>query len=231
MEVLRLREEAEGVLGLRELEAQRHVTVGDVEKAEEALRDVARFWEKIVEEAPDGTARSRHLGYAYSNLGQILKATGRLDDAEEVYRKALSFRPEDPNALMLLAWLLAARPGRAPDKVAEGVRLAIQAAKASPEDARPWTALGMARYRAGQWSQTVASLERSMKLGAGGGPREWLFLAMARWKLGEKEEARTWYDKATARLEEDEKADGISSEMQGFREEADALLGAEGRIR
>ena len=225
MDVFWLRQEAEALLGLRELESQRYLGAGDFEKGEEALRDVVRFWEKLVAEEPEAKARSRHLQFACCNLGQLLKATGRLADAEEFYRKAVALAPDDPLSQMLLAWLLAIRPGQAREKIAEALQLAAKAAKTAPEDERMWWALGLACHRSDRWTQAIEALEKSLKLSQGDAPKKLLVLAMARWNLGKKDEARKSYDEAIELLE---KEDTISSEMQGLREEAEALLGTGG---
>jgi tetratricopeptide (TPR) repeat protein len=224
MEVLKLREEAEALLGSRELEAQRHVEAGDLVEAEEVLRDLVRFWEKLVEEDPEPKARSRHLQFANLNLGQVLKVAGRPAEAEEVYRKALAFAPDDPTCQMLLAWVLAIRPGQAKEKLTEALRLAAKAAKTAPKDARMWWVLGLTCHRLDRWTEAISALEKSLKLSQNDAPRRLLVLAMARWSLGKQEEARKSYDEACALLE---KEDALSSEMQGLRDEAQALLGAE----
>ena len=56
----------------------------------------------------------------------------------------------------------------------------------------------MAHYRAGDWKASLTALEKSMELRKGGDSFDWFFLAMAHWQLGEKDEAREWYDRAVA---------------------------------
>jgi len=55
--------------------------------------------------------------------------------------------------------------------------------------------LGWIEYRAGNWQLSIESLEKSCKLQKGGTGDEyqWIFLAMAQWQLGHKDEARKWY--------------------------------------
>jgi hypothetical protein len=80
----------------------------------------------------------------------------------------------------------------------------------------------VAYYRAGDWKAAIAELEKSMELGAGGGPADWLFLAMAQWQNGDKNQARHWYDKAVNGMDKGKSQD---DELQRFRAEASALLG------
>jgi hypothetical protein len=85
--------------------------------------------------------------------------------------------------------------------------------------------VGRARYRAGAWKESIEALLKSAELDdapKGGEPRQWFFLAMAHWQLGEKEEARAWYDKAVAWM--DQYSPGEEDHRQE-RAEAAALLG------
>jgi hypothetical protein len=51
---------------------------------------------------------------------------------------------------------------------------------------------------------------------------DFFFLAMAHWQLGEKDEARKYYDKAVAWMDKNKPDD---EELRRFRAEAAALLG------
>jgi hypothetical protein len=51
---------------------------------------------------------------------------------------------------------------------------------------------------------------------------DWFFLAIARWQLGYKDEARRWYDKTVAWMEKNRPQD---KEFLQFRGEAAKLLG------
>src|SRR5262249_27410210 len=55
--------------------------------------------------------------------------------------------------------------------------------------------LGVAQFRAGQWQLAIESLQESMELRKGGDAVDWFFLAMAHWQLGQKDDARSWYEK------------------------------------
>ena len=54
--------------------------------------------------------------------------------------------------------------------------------------------------------------------------RDWIFLAMAHWRLGRKDEARGWYARTLALMEEHSR---IDEELCQIREEAEMLLGIE----
>ncbi len=69
----------------------------------------------------------------------------------------------------------------------------------------------------------MSALEKSMELGKGGNSFDWFFLAMAHWQLGDKKQARQWYDKAVTWMDK-HKPFG-EEELTRFRAEAAALLG------
>jgi tetratricopeptide (TPR) repeat protein len=100
--------------------------------------------------------------------------------------------------------------------------LATQAIKAAPSDGRFWLALGVARYRTGDWKGAIEALNKSMELRAGGDSIDRFFLAMAEWQLGNKDTAREWYDKAVEWME---KNSSRNEELIRFRAEAAELLG------
>jgi len=83
--------------------------------------------------------------------------------------------------------------------------------------------LGMARCRTGDWEGALEALEESMRLHSGGDASDRHFVAMARWHLGKREEAPSWYDRAVAWAEERAPRD---PQLRRFREEAAELLGA-----
>jgi hypothetical protein len=74
----------------------------------------------------------------------------------------------------------------------------------------------------------IAALEKSMELKKRGNSHwrfhthDWFFLAMSHWQLGNRNEARRWYDKAAQKIDERGTADG---ELIRFRAEAAELLG------
>ena len=63
-----------------------------------------------------------------------------------------------------------------------------------------------------------------MELAKGGDAFDWFFLAMAHWRLGHKDEARAWYDKAAA-WDAKNLPPPENEELRRFRAEAAALLG------
>ena len=91
----------------------------------------------------------------------------------------------------------------------------------TPRKRTNWNTLGAAHYRAGDWKAAIEALTKSMELGKGGDSTDWFFLAMAHWQLGDKTQARSWYDKAVPWMEKNQPK---NEELIRFRAEAAALL-------
>ena len=96
--------------------------------------------------------------------------------------------------------------------------------------------LGKLHYRTGDWNATIESLQKATEwrfgsIGGGSGVYEenadgfdWFFLAMAHWQLGEKDEAREWYERAVEWTENNKNREDDEA-LQRLRSEAAELLG------
>lgn len=137
-----------------------------------------------------------------------------------------------------LAWFLSTTEHAESREPSRAVELAEHAVASTPNEGFIWNTLGVARYRTGDWAGARVALEKAIELRSGGDYIEWLFLAMTFWQLGNKDEARTWYDRAVEWIEHNKLDDGKSltkgfslaegantGELQRFRAEAAALLG------
>ena len=101
-------------------------------------------------------------------------------------------------ALNSLAWLQATCPSPEFRNSGEAVRHARRAVEMNGREGAYWNTLGAAYYRNGDWKSAKDALSRSMALRNGGDGFDWLFVALVELKLGRKEKAREWYDKAAA---------------------------------
>jgi hypothetical protein len=82
------------------------------------------------------------------------------------------------------------------------LKLAREAVELSPYVADYWNILGVAEYRDGNWKNAIVALQKCREVRPYAD--EWwnpFFLAMAHWQLGDKDEARSWYDKGARWIE------------------------------
>jgi tetratricopeptide (TPR) repeat protein len=219
-------------------------------KAERAYRQLLVVCEELAQAGlgqrpSDGDCL--RLGNCRVALGRCLRSMGRHREAAEEYIKAvehyrkglatvsardsltpLGVRLQGNVALYNdLAWLLATCPYPQARDPAQAVELAKTAVAVSPTKDH-WKTLGVAHYRAGHYSDAVAALEKSVQLGNEHGGHDWFILAMARWQLGDKAEARAWYAKAVSWMEKNKGSvkqdNGVNDEPRRFGAEAAALL-------
>jgi tetratricopeptide (TPR) repeat protein len=155
---------------------------------------------------------------AHNNLGRALSAQGKLNEAIVEFRESVRL---DSGYGPDFAWLLATCPDPKLRRPEEALDLAKQSVKSLPNEPAVWKMLGVAFYRTGQWQEATEALRKSVELSSGDNPCEWLFVAMAQWQLGEKDQARRSYEKAVAVIRQGEADD----ELSRFRAEANALLG------
>jgi tetratricopeptide (TPR) repeat protein len=139
--------------------------------------------------------------------------------------EAIAAAAGEPVVLNEIARFLATAPELQLRDPARAVVLARHAVAKQPVRDN-WKTLGVALYRADEWKAAIEALRKSMELGNGGGRFDWFLLAMAHWQLGQKDEARTWYDTAATGMEKDNLV-GERGELIRFRAEAAALLGVQ----
>jgi serine/threonine protein kinase len=167
------------------------------------------------------------------NLAESYHALGRHADALQLYQETLALAkdklpPNHPGTLLImnnLAWLLSTAADVRYRDPARAVELAAKAAQVSPNNAAFSGTLGVARYRTGDWQQAARDLEKAISLRSPGdsiNANESFFLAMTRWRLGDKSGARTWFDKGIAWMGQEKSR---QDEVHRFRAEAAELLG------
>ena len=196
-----------------------------------ALEKKGRLDEAIAELRE--TIRLRNYVPDYVILGALLARRGLCDEASAVFKQAIELDPKRAIAHQwgrayelgtvynAWAWLLATAPDAKVRNPAEAVKLAKKAVECGPENANYWNTLGVAQYRTGAWQEAELALQKSMDFGQGGNAFDWLFLGMAHWHLGQKEEARRQYDRAVQWMHKNEPQ---NEELLRFRSEAEELL-------
>jgi tetratricopeptide (TPR) repeat protein len=98
-----------------------------------------------------------------------------------------------PDHLNNTAWMVVRLPGQTPQVYAAALRQANAAVEAAPDNGYFINTLGVAQYRMEQYPEAFATLTKSDKLNAtknGSIPADLAFLAMVKYKLGQKEEAK-----------------------------------------
>ena len=228
--------------------ARLHGTLGDVLREQGKLDEAIAGWRMAISLDPNFSAAHCNLGHAlrdqgkldeaiaelhkaitldpksavcHLNLGLALCDQGKLNEAIAEYREAIELDPTSVVAHNSLSWLLANCPDATSRDPVQAVDLARKAVQLAPRQGAHWNTLGAAHYRAGDWKASIEALTKSMELSEGGDSTDWFFLAMAHWKLGQKTQARSWYDKAVPWMERHQPK---NEELIRFRDEAAALL-------
>jgi serine/threonine protein kinase/Tfp pilus assembly protein PilF len=214
-----------------------HQTTGRPADAERAYRRAL----EITESLPEGITRRAEFREKFAGLhqklGWFLSRNGRVSEAVEAYGRAveaaeaaLAGLPGNDRLkgvlaehLNRLAWTLATEPAALDP--ARSVTLTERAVALAPDKGAYQNTLGVARYRAGDWSGAIEASQKSMALRSGGDASDWLVLAMAHWRRGEKQPAREWHDKAIKWLDKNTPND---RDLRRIRDEAAALLGGGG---
>jgi tetratricopeptide (TPR) repeat protein/serine/threonine protein kinase len=188
---------------------------------EQAVEDLSKF----VRLAPD----QPRLAETYLMRARAYYRLASVARAREDCEFSLSRARANPGTLFELGWLLATCPEihlRDPHQVVELARRGVEMAPAAPVC---WCTLGLAHYRAGDWTGAVAALAKSVELHKGQGLFDRLFLAMAHRRLGNREQARKAYDLALQWLENNKAALGtnklLAQELGRIRSEAEEVLG------
>jgi serine/threonine protein kinase/uncharacterized protein HemY len=153
-------------------------------------------------------ARRRELAQTYTRQLWALQA------------EAAKRNPDHPEVQRQLAVFLTTCPDPKYRDAARAVELAGRAVQRDPEKGAYWGVLGMAQYRAGNWSEAVSALEKARDLTEARDTQ--FFLAMAYWRQGEKKRARQRYVEAIRWMQQHAPGDAW---VGSFRAEAAKLMG------
>jgi serine/threonine protein kinase/uncharacterized protein HemY len=196
---------------------------GRADEAESCYRKSIQLLGPLVEDFPQNLNYCGAYHRAVNGLTIVLKATDRSEEIINMLLEVHQKFPENTRVLNDLAWYLATCPAEGMRDTDRAVELAYKAVQLAPEDGRHHNTLGVAYYRTGDWQQAKESLQKSMELlGDASQGYNTIFLAMSYWQLGNKEEARRWYDKAVRWMDDNKPED---EELKTFRAEATELLG------
>jgi tetratricopeptide (TPR) repeat protein len=148
-----------------------------------------------------------------------------VDQSIAEYRVAIRIEPNRAWNHMVLAWALVLRAKRPRRDYDEGLVHARKAVELAPKDGDAVAALALAEYRSGHWAESLAAIEQSLTMENGGDASNWFVLALARREKGDKNQARTWFDKAVVWTRQNAPED---PELHQLWTEAAELLGQPG---
>lgn len=202
--------------------------------AEAVGREAVATFETLAGEFP-GTAEYRDdLADALFSLGVVLLSADKFGPAGDVLARALGLREallagqrDNPahraataRACSGLALALVGSPGPPDMAAGRAVQLSRRAVELDSQHPTHWRTLGLTELRAGNWRESLAALARVQAPVPEHGA-DYLVRAMARWHLGEKEEARRQFDAAARWLAQQPRPDAKTVRL---RDEAAALL-------
>jgi serine/threonine protein kinase/tetratricopeptide (TPR) repeat protein len=190
--------------------------IGIPDEATDAFREAIRL-------DPKGSSDSHAL------LGNILHDQGSVDDASSEYQAAITLdreayrrNPDDAGKVLQLARRLVMCSNQELREPEEAVLLAKRAAELTPGDARAWSILGLAQYRAADYRGAVESVRKGYELSDREDWWDFFLLAMAEWQLGNREAAQEWYATAIDWLKAHPQL--VGGNAYRFRAEAKELL-------
>jgi serine/threonine protein kinase/tetratricopeptide (TPR) repeat protein len=183
---------------------------------------------KLGPEHPDTLLAMFNLANGYQELGEHAAALKLFEETLALQKAKLG--PEHPdtlNSMQNLASLLATASDVKLRDPPRAVELAKKVVALKPKQPGAWGALGSARYQTGDWKGASADLEKAIGLrrpdDRGPNADEGFFLAMAYWKMGEKDKARQCF--ARTAQEMDKSAQKETPRLKMIRAEAAELLG------
>ena len=178
-------------------------------------------WEEASAEHQEAIKLDPKIASYHTDLGNALAALNRLKEAIVENRLAITLDPKLASGYNNLAWLLATCADVKLRDPGEAVLLAKKAVELNSKDGNNYNTLGAALWSAREWKAAVEAFQKSMDMRNGRDGNDWFFLAMCHHHLGDKEKARSWYDKAVEWMD---KNAASNVELRRFRAEAAQLL-------
>jgi eukaryotic-like serine/threonine-protein kinase len=182
----------------------------------------------LVADFPEVDLYSLNLAGYLSNLGATLYELGQYQESLQTFEQAWELRPDNPVVLDSLARFLANCDDpefRDPERA---VQLAMRAVRMDERDGFSRCTLGVAQYRAGDMVAAKDALERAITDLVDGQDaaddvmsHAGFFLAMTCRQLGDDEQAKSWFEKSEAWMQQ---SDPDDHELQRYRAEASEML-------
>jgi tetratricopeptide (TPR) repeat protein len=197
-------------------------SLGKLPEAEAEFRQALALDEQLAADFPSVALYREGRASSYYALGGVHEGLGQYDNAIADYSRAINLNAKTALPHNRLAWVLATCPEARLRDPARARAAATKAVELQPKDARFWQSLGWAEYQTGNWQAAIRALDKVKELGSPGDSLEWFPLAMAHWKLGHKDEARRWYDRAVEWMDKNNPRGPL---LRRTRAEAAELLG------
>jgi eukaryotic-like serine/threonine-protein kinase len=184
--------------------------------------------ESLMQRHPDDPSYRRDAAFAFQSFGLMHWKNGKSEEARAAFERAMKLWREltssagESESFYRFAWFLVMCPDVQLRDAGRALELARYALEKSPRNPTYLNALGGAYYRQADWPMCISSLRQAMEQRREGNAYDWFFLAMAQWQTGEKENARTSFQRGAEWMEKNcpEKAD-----LKLLRAEAEQLLG------
>jgi tetratricopeptide (TPR) repeat protein len=186
-------------------------------RPEEAAQEYRQSLEIILK--PDW---EKHLFKLSVWVVPVLVEVGDKQQATNVCRAMLNSTSTNAAWFNNASWNLATTENPTNRDPALAVELAERAVKINPQG--DWNTVGVAYYRAGDFKQAIADLEKAVQLEGRGTSFDFFFQAMAAHQVGNADDARRFYAKAIQWMNEH---NSQNPELIRFRAEAESLLGSE----
>ena len=209
-------------------------------KGRENYRQAIRIYEEISARSPGYIWLRTGLIATLQEYAGLLTASEDAVEADVSIRRALEvanalignkdagqpcFRHGLVDPLNRLSRGLVRRPAR-PGDASLAVRLARQAVDWEPAEAALWNTLGIAYYRAGDWSAAESALQKSVDLKGGGDAADCFCLAAIQHHHGDITQANQCYDRAVAWIQQNPDPGRTDlAELRWFRDEVANVLG------
>lgn len=167
-------------------------------------------------------ALNQKFAPAHNNLGFALELKGDLASATAEYQRAIAADRNYVQARLNLADLLVNFRDPAHRDIGQALQEAETSVRLDPNSGQVWNTLGEVYYRANRWNDAIAALLKGLPLRKGGSGDDFFFLAMAYERVGNKAEARKWYQRGTEWMQTHALNDMV---LPRYRAEAASVLG------
>jgi serine/threonine-protein kinase len=197
---------------------------GRSEEAAELLRKSIQQYVMLTEEFPSNSTYRKELAETYDRLAQLLKGSGKEHEAGQAFRLAVEHDAEETGNNF--AWFLLTCADESLRDTQQAMTLAKQAAERTPQNPNIRSTLGVAYFRCRDWQAARDELQQAVRLRGQPHGAECIVLAMTHWHLGQRDQARDWYQKGVAWLPAHQD-DVDYADVARLRAEAEGLLAQE----